>query len=167
MTRQSIRRGPSTRQFWTRSTSVPGVAHLLGECHSCHTKLSSGATRCPPCAASFDCPIDRQSLGLAPVRLLPGHSAPEVIARSMVEAVRQSARAPRTEIVRSAPEMQSGATLDVLSPELRTPRTHRRAVTVVLVLAALAAVGIGAGWILAPEQITAWWKGAPTLPNRE
>jgi hypothetical protein len=88
VTRRSIIRGPSTRQFWTRASSVPGVAHLLGECHACHTSVTADFARCPACAAEFDCSMDRQSLGLAPIRLLPGHAAPEEIARSMVDAVR-------------------------------------------------------------------------------
>lgn len=88
VTAASIIRGPSTRQFWTRAANVPGIAHLLGECHACHTPVAPGLTACPSCGASFEITSDRQSLGLAPVRLLPGHAAPEVIARSMmIEAV--------------------------------------------------------------------------------
>lgn len=89
---RSVIRGPSTRQFWSRATHVPGVAHLLGECHACHIKVQPEATACPSCGASFDCSIDRQVMGLAPVRLLPGHAATEAIGQAMVEAV-QSKRA--------------------------------------------------------------------------
>jgi hypothetical protein len=87
VTAASIIRGPSTRQFWTRAANVPGIAHLLGQCHACHTPVTPDRTACPSCGASFEFTTDRQSLGLGPVRLLPGHAAPEVIARSMVEAV--------------------------------------------------------------------------------
>lgn len=97
VTRSSVIRGPSTRQFWTRAVSAPGVAHLLGECHACHARVTADFERCPSCGASFACATDRQSLGLAPVRLLPGHAAPEEIARSMVEAVRHSSMPARTE----------------------------------------------------------------------
>lgn len=78
---QTVLRGPSTRQFWTYAHNTPGVAHLLGVCHACSRPVSATASRCPNCRATFETPDDREHLGLAPVRLLPGQASPESIAR--------------------------------------------------------------------------------------
>jgi hypothetical protein len=67
----TIMRGPSSRQFWMRAANIPGVAHLLGECHACHNAASPSALACTHCGASFAVEEDRQYLGLAEVRLIP------------------------------------------------------------------------------------------------
>jgi RNA polymerase subunit RPABC4/transcription elongation factor Spt4 len=77
---ETILRGPSTRQFWTLARHTPGVAHLLGICHSCQTQVSAGGFACPVCHASFTTERDRQHLGLGPSRPLPGQGLPEVLA---------------------------------------------------------------------------------------
>src|SRR5688572_11516627 len=143
VTRDSVLRGPSTRQFWTRPTSVPGVAHLMGECHSCHTKVSADFSRCPACSASFDCSMDRQGLGLAPVRLLPGHAAPEEIARSMMETLKHAAPTARAEPVRMpAPTQQAAPPEIVLSIEAAPTSSNVRILMItLLVLLGLAVVG--------------------------
>jgi hypothetical protein len=161
VTRESILRGPSTRQFWTRATSIPGVAHLLGECHACHTKVSADFARCPSCSAAFACSTDRQSLGLAPVRLLPGHAAPEEIARSMVEAVRHSPVSGRPEPVRSQANavQQSEPANDVPAPEAERRRGSPR--KVILVASVLFAVLVGMtalAWFAGPAEIQGWLR---------
>ncbi|PCI10924.1 hypothetical protein COB72_02045 [bacterium] len=77
---ESILRGPSTRQFWTLARDTPGVAHLLGSCHSCQAEVKPDAFACPSCHASFTVERDRQHLGLGPSRPLPGQGLPEVLA---------------------------------------------------------------------------------------
>ncbi len=77
---ESILRGPSTRQFWTLARDTPGVAHLLGVCHSCQAVVKPDAFACPSCHASFTVERDRQHLGLGPSRPLPGQGLPEVLA---------------------------------------------------------------------------------------
>jgi hypothetical protein len=62
--RTTVIRGPTTRQFWSVAKHVPGVAHLLGYCHSCLAKVSPEAEKCPQCGAAFVEPTYRDSLGL-------------------------------------------------------------------------------------------------------
>lgn len=163
VTRESILRGPSTRQFWTRATSVPGVAHLLGECHACHAKVTADFARCPSCSAAFECSTDRQNLGLAPVRLLPGHAAPEEIARSMVEALRPTPAPPGPEPVRfqSGDGAQSRAGVDVSVPEPgpeRRRRPIRRVVITACVIFAALVVMLLIAWFAGPAEIQGWLK---------
>ncbi len=80
----SIIRGPTTRQFWSFARDTPGVANLLGECHNCHGPAEPDEYMCRACGAVFVAPTDRQGLGLAPVRLLPGDAAPDVVADSFM-----------------------------------------------------------------------------------
>ncbi len=75
---ESILRGPSTRQFWTFAKNTPGIAHLLGECHSCHRACAAEAVACEHCRASFAVEEDRQFLGLAEVRMIPAQGAARV-----------------------------------------------------------------------------------------
>lgn len=77
---ETILRGPPTRQFWTLARHTPGIANLLGMCHSCQTPVKPDAFACPSCNASFTAERDRQHLGLGPSRPLPGQGLPEVLA---------------------------------------------------------------------------------------
>lgn len=76
----TVIRGPTTRQFWSFARNTPGVAHLMGCCHACHTRVEANAPACPNCNASFLVAGERQSLGLAPLHLLPGEADPSAIA---------------------------------------------------------------------------------------
>lgn len=78
--RDTIIRGPTTRQFWAFACNTPGVAALLGECHSCHRFVRPNEFVCRFCEASLSPPTDRQHLGLAPVQLLPGQAPAATIA---------------------------------------------------------------------------------------
>lgn len=90
---RSIVRGPTTNQFWMPARRTPGVANLLGVCHACAGPVSAEDASCGKCGAEFPrvgagvgagvAVGDRQSLGLLPVRPLPGQSPPEVIAAAM------------------------------------------------------------------------------------
>lgn len=68
----TVLRGPTTRQFWMKASRVPGVAHLLGVCHSCNAGVSPASESCPNCHAGFVIESTRQMLGLGPVLLVPG-----------------------------------------------------------------------------------------------
>lgn len=72
----TVIRGPTTRQFWMPAERVPGVASLLGRCHNCRAEAKPEASSCGACGASFVVPVDRQSLGLAPIYAIPGQAAP-------------------------------------------------------------------------------------------
>lgn len=64
VTRDSVLRGPTTRQLWTLARRTPGVAHLLGVCHACQRKVDPTSEACPACRASFGAPLDRNALGI-------------------------------------------------------------------------------------------------------
>lgn len=61
----SLMRGPTTQQFWMKASSVNGIAHLLGVCHSCGTQCSESADRCMMCSAPFGYRENPNQLGLA------------------------------------------------------------------------------------------------------
>ena len=67
----SIIRGPTTRQFWTVARRVPGVAHLLGYCHSCDASVDPGDHGCHACGVPFGAYLDRNFMGLPEVQPLP------------------------------------------------------------------------------------------------
>lgn len=67
-------RGPTTKQFWVLARWCPGVAHRLGICHSCQSKVDPVSGSCDGCGVEFAAPSDRQSLGLGGVRPLPGQA---------------------------------------------------------------------------------------------
>ncbi len=71
ITRYSILRSPTTKQFWTVARRVPGIAHLLGYCHNCDATVSSEDHGCPSCGVPFGAYLDRNYLGLPEVKPLP------------------------------------------------------------------------------------------------
>ena len=71
LTKYSIMRGPTTKQFWTVAKHVPGVAHLLGYCHNCDASVDPGDHGCHVCGVSFGAYLDRNYLGLPDLRPLP------------------------------------------------------------------------------------------------
>lgn len=68
----AVLRSPTTHQFWSPAKRVPGVANLLGICHSCGCEVEPAEPHCPECHAEFLFQLDRQDLGLMPLRALPG-----------------------------------------------------------------------------------------------
>lgn len=84
--RQSVVRGPTTRQFWSFACNTPGVAVLLGECHACHRRVDEGGYMCPGCGAVLAPRVDRQSLGLSPVMPLPGEAPAPEVARASIQS---------------------------------------------------------------------------------
>jgi len=82
--RDSIIRGPTTRQFWTLACNTPGVAVLLGECHNCHRRVDTDDYMCKSCGTILGVTGDRQHLGLAPIKLLPGEAPPAQVASSVL-----------------------------------------------------------------------------------
>jgi len=76
----SVMRGPSTRQFWMLAKHTPGVAQMMGLCHSCGEAVDADAFACGRCQEPFSADRDRQHLGLGPSRPLPGQARVEVLA---------------------------------------------------------------------------------------
>ncbi len=71
LTRYSLVRGPTTKQFWTVARHAPGLAHLLGYCHNCDTSVDPGDHGCHVCGVPFGAYLSRNYLGLPEVRPLP------------------------------------------------------------------------------------------------
>jgi hypothetical protein len=136
ITRDTILRGPSTRQYWNFASRTPGVANLLGVCHNCHVTVRSDDFSCAACGAVFSPETDRQHMGLAPVHLLPGQAAPEIIAAASMDQARGAAPPRRSAASEAARP---------LAPVRARRSRGARAVSVLLALLILlgaAAVGV-------------------------
>jgi hypothetical protein len=122
--RGSIVRGPSTRQFWSLACNTAGVAVLLGECHHCHAPVASDAYMCRACGVVLTAATDRQHLGLAPVKLLPGDaSAHEVASVGMTRAHERPAAPPRPAHPNKPPTTAMMVVPSAVPPPLRTTAT--------------------------------------------
>lgn len=71
VTKLTIVRGPTTKQFWTVAKRVGGIAHLLGYCHQCDSDVSPSDHGCAVCGAAFGGFLDRNYLGLPELRPMP------------------------------------------------------------------------------------------------
>ena len=104
--RRTILRGPTTRQFWAYAEDTPGVATLLCLCHACHAKVRPDEFLCRACNSTLSPQNDRQHLGLAPVRLLPGQGTPEEIAQAWTTSAKttekQSQKPPSPQTITTA-----------------------------------------------------------------
>ncbi len=76
VSKYTIIRGPTTKQFWTIAKHTPGVAHLLGYCHHCDAAVNKKDLGCPQCGAPFGAYLDRNFLGLPEVKPMPGDVDP-------------------------------------------------------------------------------------------
>jgi hypothetical protein len=133
--RDTILRGPTTRQFWMFAANTPGVAVLLGECHACHHAARTDEFLCAHCGAVLSPQTERQSLGLAPVRLLPGAATSPAIAASVLRPAPHAppiADAPPPTIPTPAP-LRRGIDRSALTqtppPDIASPSAalaHRR-----------------------------------------
>ncbi len=77
VTKYTILRGPTTKQFWSVARHVPGVAHLLGYCHHCDASVDPGDHGCHSCGVPFGAYLDRNYLGLPEIRPLPWEETAE------------------------------------------------------------------------------------------
>jgi hypothetical protein len=87
VTKYSLIRGPTTKQFWTVARHVPGVAHLLGYCHACDAHVDPDDLGCASCGVPFGAYLDRNHLGLPEVRPLPWEAGGEEAAAEQVRPV--------------------------------------------------------------------------------
>ncbi len=85
VTRDTILRGPGTKQFWNFAGRTPSIANLLGACHNCRATVKPDDYSCKACGAVFTPDADRQHMGLAPVHMLPGEASPEMVAAASME----------------------------------------------------------------------------------
>lgn len=79
VTRETVLRGPTTRQFWQKACETRGVAHLLGVCHACAALARQEHHYCKSCGQSFLVDPDRNWLGLDVARSTepPGVQTPD------------------------------------------------------------------------------------------
>ncbi len=141
----TVLRGPTTRQFWMKAARTPGVAHLLGICHSCNSGVVPGSESCPNCHVGFVIESSRQNLGLGPVLLVPGQQLerevvvagqrlPSVLADSVdLEPVFLEDETPFRPLPRTEKPVAEAAA------QPRTSRIH-----IVLVIWAILATGVAA-----------------------
>ncbi len=134
ITPNTIVRSPTTRQVWTYADHTPGLAVLLGVCHSCKARVQADAASCGSCGAPLQhTDPDRQHLGLSPVAQLPG--TPTVDA----PAPPRPPQPLEEEVLAHAPARS------VADDRVRVLRARTRLLTILLVATALLAVGAG-GW---------------------
>lgn len=158
VTRTTIIRGPSTRQFWMFAGKVPGVAHLLGICHSCQEASHAEDFACNNCGAVFTAEEDRQRLGLGPVMEVPGQSLPEV---------RMAAKdAPAPAIKRPAPTPAPVIPAMDEAPWQTSPRRTSGALVggVILAVAALAAAGFAVKTWVDANRLVPLAQPSPPMP---
>lgn len=165
VTRSSVVRGPSTRQFWSLACNAPGVAVLLGECHNCHSSVDPDEYLCKTCNAVLTCSTDRQYLGLAPVKLLPGEASPHEVASIATSRSRERPAAPAApNAVASAPA--AAPRVAASGPTIAARRRARRdAETLRAVFAAAVVVAVIAVTVVALMLLRRPDAGAATTPT--
>lgn len=139
-------RGPTTRQFWRLARDTPGLGHLFGRCHNCYAEVAPASSACSSCGAPFQPEGDREHLGLAPVRPLPGDPVLARQAAAGSEPARtESARAGPTH---AEPERTEGQA--TLSPPVtdQKPPAQNRTVGSGLVVGMVLGVVLGLGGLM-------------------
>ena len=99
VTRRSIVRGPTTKQFWQQAATVRGLSREFGVCWSCGQGVESFAASCEACGSSQTLPDDPDALvepdGNGAVAA--GPALPKPIYRNLPPPAAPDARAaPRT-----------------------------------------------------------------------
>ncbi|USN98200.1 MAG: hypothetical protein H6810_08410 [Phycisphaeraceae bacterium] len=136
----TVVRGPTTNQHWTRAVRVPGLARILGSCHACLAPVEPDEVICRACGASLEAVRDRQHLGLSPVRPLPGRTSPGAVAASLVGAQPSGAGISPPPSPRPAPDPGPAADMSgrLSRLERRAKRAERRTMIVAVIALAFA-----------------------------
>lgn len=145
----TIIRGPTTRQLWAAARRVPAVAHLLGYCHACGGRVPRGAERCGGCGTRFEPWLERDRLGLGPVRLDPG-DAPDpagehVVARPPAATVPADSRSAAGDVRGPSPEVLATTALARRVPDRASPVAPDRVAAIAARLGAEPAASRGIG----------------------
>jgi len=144
----TVLRGPTTNQFWTPASRVPGVGHLLGACHACGASTQDAAFACGHCGAGFHTPEDRQHMGLMEARVLPGQASATRIAALTGDSSTQAFRPAPAFAGTPEPFGDLPATEPLRRRENKTASTRNRPFAAWL-LGALLLIGFGVGgWSL-------------------
>jgi hypothetical protein len=119
ITRSTVIRGPTTRQFWSVARNVPGVAHLLGYCHRCGRHVAATAAQCPHCQEPFQTPPERDDLGL----LYPTEAAAMAAQRQLEIEISQRSGMPASAgpIAAGTPGDAPGAQVVAAAPVAAPP----------------------------------------------
>lgn len=105
LTRETVLRGPATKQFWKRAGEIRGVSHFLGLCYSCKGSANAKDHFCRSCGASFVAESDRNWLGLDAVRPI---ASPPVSASVETEPKTRQDRAEEQPVAATAPPATGG-----------------------------------------------------------
>ncbi len=153
ITRRTVLRGPTTRQFWCTAERTPGLSHLFGVCHNCRVDVQPTDSFCDECGAGFTVEPDRQHLGLGPVHLLPGQATPESIADAGLAAP----PAPEHDEPVPPPRVRrEAAPAPDLTPLVHALRRRVRRLKLVVLLVFFAGVA-GIVWAVAPRGAIERW----------
>jgi hypothetical protein len=71
VTKNTVVRGPTTKQFWNVAKRTPGIAHILGYCHNCSATVEPTDHGCHACGVPFGAWLNRDHLGVPAIRPLP------------------------------------------------------------------------------------------------
>lgn len=161
VTEGTVLRGPSTHQNWTRADRTPGIARLLGLCHACHGRVTNDEVICRSCGTGLTAERDRQHLGLAAIRAIPGRARPDEIARELIGPASPTSHkagmrppAQPSPVRPSAPVSPAHQAPPIAAPssraerQLRAARARARAAVLVAALfAALFLLSMFTGWL--------------------
>jgi len=159
VTKRTVLRGPTTRQFWCTAERTPGISHLFGVCHNCRVDVQPTDSFCDECGAGFTVEPDRQHLGLGAVHLLPGQATPESIADAGMAAPEAPGESSDDEPrPRPRPRATPAAEPDLapLVHALRRRLRKQRIIVLFVLIAAIAALA-GAVWVLTPPGSVERW----------
>jgi hypothetical protein len=120
ITRETVLRGPTTRQFWMRAAEIRGVAHLLGSCHACKGAATAKDHFCRSCGASFVAENDRNWLGLDAVRPL---TATAIGSQGETEPKATPAPGPHEHPATPGPEMAGSGFVDLFAGPIGSPHS--------------------------------------------
>lgn len=125
LTRESVLRGPTTNQFWTRAAEIQGVAHLLGACQSCAGKASPSEHFCRTCGASFLAEHDRNWMGLDAMRPVTPSGQDGVEHKPSLRPSHDAAMTAELPVAPSAPDAHAFDALFAPGAERPSPAVSR------------------------------------------
>jgi len=171
ITRETILRGPTTRQFWGMAANTPGVAVLLGECHACHQAANEDQYLCAGCGVVLQPRHDRQHLGLGAVRTVTAPAPhPPVAPSAPVPSIAPDAYSAAGPTPSSAPGTAFEPAVSGFAASALARRTRRdRARQTLLVLATAAmvvAVGVMVAIVLTRSPRPPARADAATAPSK-
>jgi hypothetical protein len=143
--KNTIIRGPTTKQLWNVAGRVQGIAHLLGKCHACGERVEPTSRACSACKAQFFIYRDRNNLGLDQSNPTEG----EIVGKSCFisdESIFETQSTP-IQVSQASTRMPEKETSTVGSPQFRSVQRllelSKKKNTFLLVSLAAAVVVIG------------------------